>query len=90
MVTAGLYASQIPHAPAPRQGWLGSATPIDPVGAHLNRLHGVTVRIKKRACGGKKMTDGEIAYLTMVLVFFVAFLVVIGAASRTQDKRKSQ
>jgi len=36
------------------------------------------------------MTDGEIAYLTMVLIFFVAFLVVVGAASGTQDKRKSQ
>jgi len=26
----------------------------------------------------------------MVLIFFVAFLVVVGAASGTQDKRKSQ
>lgn len=34
------------------------------------------------------MTDGEIAYLTMVLVLFVAFIVVIGGVTATQNKRK--
>lgn len=33
------------------------------------------------------MTDGEIAYLSMVVVLFVAFLVVVGIASQTQDSR---
>jgi hypothetical protein len=33
------------------------------------------------------MTDGEIAYLSMVVVVFIAFLVVIGAASATDEKR---
>jgi len=36
------------------------------------------------------MTDGEIAYLAMVSVLFVAFFVVIGIASQTQDKRRRQ
>lgn len=30
------------------------------------------------------MTDGEIAYLTMVLVLFVAFIVVIGGVTRAR------
>ena len=33
------------------------------------------------------MTDGEIAYLTMVLVLFVTFVVVIGTLSQSQTKR---
>ncbi len=33
------------------------------------------------------MTDGEIAYLVMATVLFVAFFVVVGIASQTQDKR---
>lgn len=36
------------------------------------------------------MTDGEIAYMTMVLVLFVAFVVIVGVASETQNKRKGQ
>jgi len=34
------------------------------------------------------MTEGEIAYLTMVLVLFVAFIVVIGGITAGQSKRK--
>jgi hypothetical protein len=36
------------------------------------------------------MTDGEIAYLSMVIVLFIAFLAVIGAASFTQAKRRAE
>lgn len=36
------------------------------------------------------MTDGEIAYLSMVLILFVAFLAVVGTASQTQNKRPGQ
>jgi hypothetical protein len=36
------------------------------------------------------MTDGEIAYLAMVTVLFVAFFVVVGIVSQTQDKRRHQ
>jgi len=36
------------------------------------------------------MTEGEAAYLTMVLVLFAAFFIVIGFASQTQDKRPGQ
>jgi len=36
------------------------------------------------------MTDGEIAYLSMVLVLFAIFFVVIGFVSQTQDKRRGQ
>jgi hypothetical protein len=36
------------------------------------------------------MTDGEIAYLAMVTILFVAFFVVVGIASQTQDKRHRQ
>ena len=43
---------------------------------------------KKRR--GSDMTDGEIAYLSMVLVLFVAFLAVIGAAMLTQDERRNE
>jgi len=34
------------------------------------------------------MTDGEIAYLAMVCILFVAFLAIVGYASQTQDKRR--
>ena len=34
------------------------------------------------------MTEGEIAYLTMVLVFFAAFFVVIGGVTASQNERK--
>jgi hypothetical protein len=34
------------------------------------------------------MTEGEIAYLTMVLVLLVAFIVVIGSVAAGQSKRK--
>lgn len=37
--------------------------------------------------GVKTMTGGETAYLTMVLVLFVGFIVVIGVLSQTQKKR---
>jgi hypothetical protein len=36
------------------------------------------------------MTDGEIAYLSMVLVLFVAFLVIVGAASATSRNRPGE
>lgn len=36
------------------------------------------------------MSDGEIAYLSMVLILFVAFLVVVGYVSQTQDKRREE
>ena len=36
------------------------------------------------------MTSGEIAYLSMVLVLFVAFLVIVGSVSQTQNKRPGQ
>lgn len=36
------------------------------------------------------MTEGEIAYLSMVLVMFGFFFLVIGAVSQTQDKRRGQ
>jgi hypothetical protein len=36
------------------------------------------------------MTDGEIAYLSLVLVLFVAFLVIVGAASATSRKRPGE
>lgn len=36
------------------------------------------------------MNDGEIAYLSMVLVLFVAFLAIVGYASQTQDKRREE
>ena len=35
------------------------------------------------------MTEGEIAYITMVLVLFVAFIVIVGVATETQEKRKN-
>lgn len=35
------------------------------------------------------MTNGEIAYLALSIFWFIAFLVVIGAASATEDKRRS-
>lgn len=35
----------------------------------------------------RNMTDGEIAYLTMVLVLFVAFIIVVGTLSQSQKKR---
>jgi len=34
------------------------------------------------------MTEGEIAYLTMVSVLFVAFILVIGSVTAGQSKRK--
>ncbi len=33
------------------------------------------------------MTGGETAYLTLVLVLFFGFIIVIGALSQTQKKR---
>jgi hypothetical protein len=33
------------------------------------------------------MTDGELAYLVLAIVTFISFLVVIGAASATEEKR---
>ncbi len=33
------------------------------------------------------MTGGESAYLTMVLVLFFGFIIVIGTLSQTQKKR---
>jgi hypothetical protein len=40
--------------------------------------------------GETDMTDGEIAYLAMVLVLFVAYLAVIGTASMTQRPRQNE
>jgi hypothetical protein len=34
------------------------------------------------------MTAGEVAYMTMVLVLFFAFIAVIGTISQTQTKRR--
>jgi hypothetical protein len=56
----------------------------------LHQPRGAYAQAMKRNFGGKKMTDGEIAYITLVLVLFVAFLVVIGAATQTQDKRENR
>ena len=36
------------------------------------------------------MTDGEIAYLSMAVFFFIAFVIVIGVISQSQDKRAGQ
>jgi len=36
------------------------------------------------------MTEGEIAYLSLVLVLFGAFFLVIGAVSLKQSKRRGQ
>ena len=38
--------------------------------------------------GVRFMTDGEIAYLTMVLVFFFAFIIVIGKVSMERTNRR--
>ncbi len=34
------------------------------------------------------MTDGEIAYMSMVLVLFFCFIIVIGCLSLSQQKRE--
>lgn len=36
------------------------------------------------------MTDGEIAYLALSIFWFVAFLVVIGTISATEDERRRE
>ncbi len=36
------------------------------------------------------MTDGEIAYLALVVVFFIAFLAIVGGASMTQSERRDE
>jgi len=61
----------------PGSGCIGSSTPID-------CCRGV------KKTGGSAMTDGEIAYLSLVLVLFVAFLAVVGAAAATQRKRPGE
>lgn len=33
------------------------------------------------------MTDGEIAYLSMAVFFFILFVFVIGVISQSQDER---
>ena len=38
---------------------------------------------------GYKMTDGEIAYISMVLVLFFAFIVLIGSLSLGQEEQKN-
>jgi hypothetical protein len=38
--------------------------------------------------GINRMTAGEVAYMTMVLVLFFAFIAVIGTISQTQTKRR--
>lgn len=47
-----------------------------------------TVVRQMRTQGRKTMTSGEIAYLSMVMVLFFAFLFIIGFVSQTQDKRR--
>ena len=37
--------------------------------------------------GVRFMTDGEIAYLTMVMVFFFAFIIVVGKVSMERNDR---
>jgi hypothetical protein len=34
------------------------------------------------------MTDGEIAYLSMVMILFLSFIIVIGTLTTTQKKRE--
>lgn len=34
------------------------------------------------------MTDGEIAYISMVMVLFFCFIIVIGCLSLSQEERK--
>ena len=34
------------------------------------------------------MTDGEIAYISMVMVLFFCFIIVIGSLSLSQEKRE--
>jgi hypothetical protein len=36
------------------------------------------------------MTEGEIAYLSMAIVLFIAFFAVIGFASQTQKKHSER
>lgn len=36
------------------------------------------------------MTEGEIAYLSMAVVLFIAFFAVIGYVSQTQKKRSDR
>jgi hypothetical protein len=45
---------------------------------------------KRRNRGGFFMTEGEIAFLSLVLVVFGAFFLVIGVVSQKQDKRRGQ
>ena len=50
----------------------------------------MTAPVKKQDLGGRQMTDGEIAYIAMVVVVFAAFFIVIGIVSQTQDERRGQ
>lgn len=34
------------------------------------------------------MTDGEIAYISMVMILFFAFIIVIGTLTTIQEKRE--
>lgn len=34
------------------------------------------------------MTDGEIAYMSMVMILFFGFIIVIGSLSMSQEKRE--
>jgi len=34
------------------------------------------------------MTDGEIAYISMVMILFFVFIIVIGSLSMSQEKRE--
>ena len=38
--------------------------------------------------GTTTVTGGEIAFMSMVLVLFFAFIIVIGTLSQTQEKRE--
>jgi hypothetical protein len=70
----------------------GSATPIEPCrDAHAPPAPPTAAgRPKEENAEDFLMTEGEIAYLTMVLVLFGAFFLVIGAVSQSQDKRRGQ
>jgi hypothetical protein len=71
----------------------GSATPIDPCrGATITAApqDNAAPPEEKENAEDPLMTDGEIAYLSMVLILFVAFLVIVGYASQTQKKRPDQ
>ena len=77
------HRSHMRQRPGAESG--STATLPDPCRGALRRSRKIeAVRITNDGC---KMTDGELAYISMVLVLFFAFIIVIGAASMGQSKR---